>query len=67
MSNNCSKCGATEITSGKLEGKWLGFRPHQRKFWSLIARVPLSATMCNICGHIELFGDCQALAKISDQ
>ena len=65
MNQDCKICGANQLAEGSMTASNKAkFHPKKTKFWTFWG-VPVTATMCRKCGHIELFGDCATLAEIT--
>ncbi len=59
----CPQCGGSNFEPGVLQ--LTGFMPKKRKFLSWAAGgVPVSASACAECGHLQLSVDAAKLAKI---
>jgi predicted nucleic-acid-binding Zn-ribbon protein len=57
----CLKCGSTSLEPGALHSAY--FQPDNTKFLTLNPNVRIRATICMVCGYIELNGD---LSKTQD-
>jgi predicted nucleic-acid-binding Zn-ribbon protein len=62
--SKCLKCDSAQLESGKLVGLGVHFRPNNLRFSTLKTGIPVNATMCMNCGHIEFSGDKESVKSI---
>jgi len=60
--HQCLKCKSEKLASGKAVGRFI---PDNPRFLTLTTQVPVRATMCTVCGHIDLSGDVESLNRIT--
>ncbi|MBN1672008.1 MAG: helix-turn-helix domain-containing protein [Kiritimatiellae bacterium] len=62
----CAACGHSVLIEGRVQGTGrLYFRPDKTKFWVFEeAMVPIRATTCAACGHIQLQADTAKLKRL---
>jgi ribosomal protein L40E len=58
----CRRCQDDRLETGTLTAQHeVRFRPDRKRTFA-VRGVPLKATMCRACGHLEIEGDTERLA-----
>jgi excisionase family DNA binding protein len=62
----CAACGHSMLLDGRLQGTGrLYFRPEKTRFWVFEeALVPIRATTCAACGHVQMHADVAKLSRL---
>ena len=66
-SKSCTQCGGKMLAAGALHGlQRVSFRPEGSRFFTLESGdVMTKASMCRVCGFVEIIGDVNKLRRLT--